>query len=96
MVLVAERGKPGAAYNAVDDSAFTMREIAEAASRGAGAGGAITTVSPGILGPFGRVAMLDQRVSNARAKRDLGWAPNAQPIVDELEYGSYPIALIAS
>jgi nucleoside-diphosphate-sugar epimerase len=94
-VLIAERGKPGAVYNAVDDSSFTMREIAEAASRGAGAGGATTTVSPGILGPFGESLMLDQRISNARA-RNLGWTPNASTIVEDLEHGSYPAALIAS
>jgi hypothetical protein len=72
-----------------------MREIAEAASRGAGAGGATTTVSPGILGPFGESLMLDQRISNARA-RNLGWTPNASTIVEDLEHGSYPAALIAS
>ena len=94
-VLVAERGKPGAAYNAVNDDAFTMLEIAQAASRGAGAGGAVTTVNPGILGPFGESLVLDQRVGNARAK-SLGWKPEAPTIIEELQNGSYPEMLVAS
>ena len=94
--LVAERGKPGAVYNAVDDSSFSVREIAEAASRGAGAGGKTTMVQPELLGPFGECLMLDQRVSAARAKRDLGWSQTAPTIVDELEHGSYLPAKLAS
>ena len=96
IALVAERGKPGAIYNAVDDSAFTVREIAEAASRGAGAGGAITQIDPEMLGPFGDCLMLDQRISAARAKRDLGWRPMSPNLVEELERGSYLTAQLAS
>lgn len=91
VVLVAERGKPGAAYNAVDDSNFTMREIAEAASRGAGAGGAVTPTNPSLLGPFGESLLLDQRIANARAEGDLGWTPSLPTIVEDLERGSYPL-----
>jgi nucleoside-diphosphate-sugar epimerase len=93
--LVIERGKPGQAYNAVDDYAYTVREIAEAASRGAGAQGRTTVVDPDILGPFGDCLVLDQRVSALRAKRELGWNPSPTSIVDELERGSYLAAQIA-
>ena len=96
IALVVERGKPGAVYNAVDDSTFTVREIAEAASRGAGAGGAVTLIHPEMLGPFGECLMLDQRISAARAKSDLGWRPMAPSIVDELERGSYLTTQLAS
>jgi nucleoside-diphosphate-sugar epimerase len=87
--LVAERGKPGVAYNAVDDYAFSLREIAEAASRGAGAQGRTASLDAEILGPFGQCLTLDQRVSAARAKHELGWSPSPVSIVDELEGGSY-------
>jgi len=96
IALVAERGKPGAVYNAVDDHSFTIREIAEAASRGAGAGGAVTTIHPEFLGPFGECLMLDQVISNERAKRDLMWQPKAPSIVEELERGSYLTTQLAS
>jgi nucleoside-diphosphate-sugar epimerase len=96
VALVAERGKPGAIYNAVDDHTFTIREIAEAASRGAGAGGAVTSIHPEFLGPFGECLMLDQVISNARAKRDLVWQPKAPSIVEDLERGSYLATQLAS
>jgi len=96
VALVAERGKPGAVYNAVDDYSFTVREIAEAASRGAGAGGAISLTLPDLLGPFGECLMLDQRISADKARRDLGWKPSAPSIVDDLERGSYLYAQLAS
>jgi nucleoside-diphosphate-sugar epimerase len=93
--LVIERGKPGQAYNAVDDFTYTVREIAESASRGAGAQGRTTMVDSDILGPFGDCLALDQRVSALRAKRELGWSPSSTSIVDELERGSYLAAQIA-
>jgi len=93
--LVAERGKPGVSYNAVDDYAFTVREIAEAASRGAGAQGKTVFVGPELLGPFGACLTLDQRVSAARAKHELGWSPSPISIIDELEGGSYLTAQTA-
>ncbi len=86
---VIERGKPGAVYNAVGDGAFTVREIAEAASRGAGAEGRTITVDPDILGPFGACLTLDQSVSATRAKNDLGWSPSAGSILEDIERGSY-------
>jgi nucleoside-diphosphate-sugar epimerase len=93
--LVIERGKPGQAYNAVDDYAYSVREIAEAASRGAGAQGRTAFVDADILGPFGDCLALDQRVSALRAKRELGWNPSPTSIIDELERGSYLSAQIA-
>jgi nucleoside-diphosphate-sugar epimerase len=93
VALVVERGRPGRAYNAVNDDHFTMKEIAEAASRGAGAGGATSSVSQELLGQLGDCLALDQVVSAERAKTQLGWAPQAPTIVDELERGSYLNAL---
>jgi nucleoside-diphosphate-sugar epimerase len=89
VALAVERGRPGRAYNAVNDDGFSMREIAEAASRGAGAGGATTSIPATMMGQWGACLSMDQRISSARAKADLGWAPRRPSIVHELEYGSY-------
>jgi nucleoside-diphosphate-sugar epimerase len=93
-LLVA--GRPGRAYNAVNDDTSTVSQIAEAASRGAGAGGATLLVPADILGPFGVCLTLDQRVSAERAKDDLGWFPQAPPLAQELEFGSYLTTALAS
>jgi nucleoside-diphosphate-sugar epimerase len=90
-VVVA--GRPGRAYNAVNDDRFCVREIAEAASRGAGSGGAISLVPPEIMGQYGECLALDQVISAERAKTDLGWSPRSRSILEELEHGSYVSAL---
>jgi nucleoside-diphosphate-sugar epimerase len=93
---VLEVGRPQRVYNAVNDDAFTVKQIAEAASRGAGAGGAIATVAADILGPFGECLAMDQRVSAERAKSDLGWRAQSPSILTELESGSYVEAALVS
>ena len=94
IALAVERGRPGRAYNAVNDDCFSMREIAEAASRGAGAGGATTSVPESLMGQWGACLAMDQRVSAERAKADLGWSARRPSIVDEMEFGSYAAAAI--
>jgi nucleoside-diphosphate-sugar epimerase len=89
VALAVERGLPGRAYNAVNDDFPEVRRIAEAASRGAGAGGATTTVPQEIMGLFGDCLALDQFISAERAKIDLNWQPQGPTIVEELERGSY-------
>jgi nucleoside-diphosphate-sugar epimerase len=87
-----ESGRPGRAYNAVSDDRFTVREIAEAGSRGAGAEGATTLVPPAIMGQYGECLALNQVLSADRAKADLGWTATGPTIVNELEFGSYVAA----
>jgi nucleoside-diphosphate-sugar epimerase len=94
--LALESGRPGRAYNAVGDDHFTVQAIAEAASRGAGKGGATNTVPADMLGGFGECLALDQVVSAARAKSDLGWAPAGPSILEDLERGSYAGATLSS
>ncbi|MGH7729122.1 MAG: NAD-dependent epimerase/dehydratase family protein [Vulcanimicrobiaceae bacterium] len=89
VALVVERGLPGRAYNAVDGRAFTMSEIAVAGSRGAGGNGETQMLPPEFMGQLGACLELDQLVSAARAEADLGWAPQARSVVDDLEFGSY-------
>jgi nucleoside-diphosphate-sugar epimerase len=91
-----ESGRPGRAYNCVNDDHYTMREIAEAASRGAGAGGEVKILPPELMGQFGDCLTIDQVVDAARGKNDLGWTAEGPSVISELEYGSYIGAALAS
>ncbi|MBD5655292.1 MAG: NAD-dependent epimerase/dehydratase family protein [Candidatus Eremiobacteraeota bacterium] len=95
VALALESGRPGRSYNAAGDDRFHVSEIAEAASRGAGAGGATINVDPEIIGQYGECLALDQIISADRAKSDLGWTPQAPSIVEDLEHGSYSVPSVA-
>lgn len=86
-----EVGRPGRAYNAVNDDRYRVSEIAAAASRGAGAGGKTTTVAAGMMGLLGECLALDQTISASRAKTDLAWMPHAPSILADVECGSYQL-----
>lgn len=88
VALAVERGLPGRAYNAVNDDRFTVAEIAAAASRGAGAGGATSVVPANVMGQLGHCLALDQTLSAQRAKADLGWLARGPSIVAVLERGA--------
>jgi nucleoside-diphosphate-sugar epimerase len=78
-VRAAEGGLTGELLNAVDASRFTVREMAEAASRAAGAGGAVKALTvpeaEKAYGGMARGLALDQRVDASKAGRLLGWTP---------------------
>lgn len=92
-VLALQRAQAGAIYNAADDSAFSVREMAEAASRGAGANGKLEFVTLDVareaMGSFADALALDQRISSRKAREELGWEPHAKSIVEELTAGTY-------
>ncbi|MGZ3542202.1 MAG: NAD-dependent epimerase/dehydratase family protein [Vulcanimicrobiaceae bacterium] len=91
--LALEKAPSGAVYNAADDSAVNVREMAEAASRGAGKGGAVSTVpleqARATMGAFADALALDSRVTSKRAREDLGWSTRSSTILEDLESGSY-------
>ena len=39
--------------------------------------------------PFADALVLDQQVSGEKAKKELGWAPRAGSVLDDLKTGSY-------
>jgi nucleoside-diphosphate-sugar epimerase len=91
--LALEAAKPGDVFNAGDETAFTQREIAQAASRGAGRDGT-TEVWPvdaavAELGEWARALAMDQRITSARARSQLGWEASQVTILEDLERGSY-------
>lgn len=80
LYALAVEGEPaGEILNAVDASRFTVREMAEAASRAAGAGGAVSALSfadaEKRYGGMAHGLALDQRVDASKAARLLGWNP---------------------
>ena len=92
-VLALEKAAPGSLYNATSGPFSRVRELAEAASVGAGAKGK-TQAWPldearKTLGPFADALALDQQVSGEKAKRDLGWSPASPSACDDLRNGSY-------
>jgi nucleoside-diphosphate-sugar epimerase len=87
-VLALERAAPGAIYNGGDGTSFTVREMAEAASIGAGAGGAVAAwpldEARAALGAFADGLALDSKMDSDRARRQLGWRTRATTILDDL------------
>jgi nucleoside-diphosphate-sugar epimerase len=79
-VAALERARPGEVYNVVDDEAVTVGEFAAELARGLGAKGPrsvpwwMARATASFAARFFTEARL--RVSNAKAKRDLGWAPS--------------------
>jgi nucleoside-diphosphate-sugar epimerase len=92
-VLALEKAAPGSLYNAANGPSYRVREVAEAASIGAGAKGK-TQAWPldearKTLHAFADALVLDQQVSGEKAKKELGWSPHAPPVLDDLKTGSY-------
>jgi nucleoside-diphosphate-sugar epimerase len=92
-VLVLEKAAPGSLYNAAHGPSYRVREVAEAASIGAGARGK-TQAWPldearKAMGAFADALVLDQQVSSEKAKKELGWSPRAASVLDDLKTGSY-------
>jgi nucleoside-diphosphate-sugar epimerase len=78
-IAALERGRAGEAYNIVDDTPATFRELitAIAEARGAPKPPALPRGLLRLAAPYGGVVLGDvsMRVSNAKAKRELGWVP---------------------
>jgi nucleoside-diphosphate-sugar epimerase len=91
--LALERARAGSYYLGVSGSNPTVREIGEAADRGAGGEGRVVGSSDedtqNRLGPLAGAFLLDQQANGARAKTELGWEPTGPTLVDDLTSGSY-------
>jgi nucleoside-diphosphate-sugar epimerase len=85
-VAALERGSGGQAYNIVDDTPLTFRNLVEAIAQAQHAPKPM--VVPGallrVVAPYGGVVMtkVAMRVSNDKARRELGWEPQ-YPIASE-------------
>jgi nucleoside-diphosphate-sugar epimerase len=88
-LYVRALGAPaGSRYLGVGESDVTMRGLAEAASRAAGAGGATRSLSLDegrqAWGPLADALALDQRFTARRARDELGWVPREAGVLEYL------------
>jgi nucleoside-diphosphate-sugar epimerase len=95
-VRALEKAPPGTLLLGVSGPAHPVREVAAAASRGAGANGR-TRATPleearKKLGPYADALVLDQQATGKRAQQLLGWEPRAEDVLVDLERGSYAMA----
>jgi nucleoside-diphosphate-sugar epimerase len=90
----------GSYYLGVSGSNPTVREIGEAASRGAGHDGATVgsteQESEARLGPLAGAFLLDQQATGAKARAELGWEPTGPTLLEDLESGSYVVSSAAA
>ncbi len=88
-VRIVESPLGGEVFNGTDRSRFTIRECAEAASRAAGAAGAVKELpieeARRLLGPIADGLVLNQHVDSSKAARLLGWQPRHRGFVDEVD-----------
>lgn len=94
--LALEKAPPGTLLLGVSGPSYRVREVAAAASRGAGAGGK-TVAWPleearAKLGPSADALILDQQATGKRAEQLLGWRPSRPNVLDDMEHGSYAAA----
>ena len=79
LYVAALAAKPGSVYIGVGASHPTMKQVVEAAARGAGLGGKTVSITleraRAQMGPIADAFALDQRLTSAKARRELGWAP---------------------
>jgi nucleoside-diphosphate-sugar epimerase len=95
-LLALEKAQPGTLLLGVSGPSYPIREVAAAASRGAGAGG--ETVAWPLpearqkLGLYADALVLDQQASGKRAQELLGWRPYRPNVLEDIERGSYALA----
>ena len=95
LYVAALTAPAGSVYAGVDDTQSpTMRQIAEAVSIAAGRPGTASSITIGQarqeFGPLADAFALDQRMSAARARRELNWAPADRDVLSELTTTAEP------
>ena len=92
-LLALERAPAGTLLLAVGGPSYPVRDVAEAASRGAGGGGRITEwpleEARETLGAYADALVLDQQATGKRAEELLGWRPSRPDVIADIEHGSY-------
>jgi nucleoside-diphosphate-sugar epimerase len=95
-LLALEKAPPGTLLLGVSGPSYSVRDVAAAASRGAGAEGRIRAwpleEARKKLGPYADALVLDQQASGKRAQQLLGWRPHRPDVLEDLERGSYAMA----
>jgi nucleoside-diphosphate-sugar epimerase len=94
-LYVLALGAPaGSRYLGVGESDVTARQVAQAASRAAGAGGATRSLTLDearqVWGPLADALALDQQFTARRARDELGWVPQEAGVVEYLAEPAVP------
>lgn len=91
-VKALEKAPAGTLLMVAAGESMRVREIAEAASHAAGAGGRVESwpveQARELLGLYADALVLDQQVSAAKATQLLGWTPKAPSLLEELAQNS--------
>jgi nucleoside-diphosphate-sugar epimerase len=91
LYVAALRAEPGSVYVGVGGVNPTAKDVAVAVSHGAGLHGevaSITAEQAGLeMGPIAEAFALDQQLTPARARADLGWVPAHTDPLSELAKG---------
>jgi nucleoside-diphosphate-sugar epimerase len=91
LYAAALSAKPGSVYIGVGETHPTMKQVVEAAARGAGLGGKTVSITVeqarAQMGPIADAFALDQRLTSAKARRELGWAPTHSDPLGTFERG---------
>ncbi|HEX6432945.1 MAG TPA: NAD-dependent epimerase/dehydratase family protein, partial [Gemmatimonadales bacterium] len=86
-LLALEKAPAGTLLLGVSGPSYTVREVAAAASRGAGAGGKTAgwplEEARRKLGPYADALALDQQASGRRAQELLGWRPYRANVLED-------------
>jgi len=86
--LAIDRAPSDSLYNGVSSDSVQYGDLARAASRVAGGDGNVHAVSleegRKMVGPFADALALDQRISGAKAVRELGWHSERPGVLEEL------------
>ena len=88
LYVLALGARAGASYLGVGESDVTGGQVAEAASRAAGAGGATKSLSIDearqVWGPLADALALDQQFTARRARDELEWVPQEAGVLEYL------------
>jgi len=92
-LYVRALGAPsGTLLYAAHGPALRVREVAEAASRAAGAAGKVEAIpleeARKTMGPLADALALDQQISADRAHQLLGWHPHAPGVLEDLAFAA--------
>lgn len=95
-LLALEKAPPATLLLGVNGPSYRVREVAAAASRGAGAGGKTAAwpleQAQEKLGAYADALALDQQASGRRAQELLGWRPYRPDVIEDIERGSYAVS----
>jgi len=92
-ILALEKAQPGSLFHTASESGITTHKIAESISRAAKLGGKTKAITlkdvQTLFGPWAEWWGINNQSSGEKARTQLGWNPQATPMLEDIEHGSY-------